>query len=84
MDCNELGKGPLATDERELNRLLSNGYIHYEGGLMRKSVKKTLPRRSIKTDERLASSELSTNQQRFLQLLTTGIEGEPDVLAGRR
>jgi len=56
-----------------------------EGGLMRRSVKKSpTKKRSIKTDERLVSSELSTNQQRFLQLLTTGIEGEPDVLAGRR
>jgi len=56
-----------------------------EGGLMRKSVKKSPTRkRSIKTDEKLISSELSTNQQRFLQLLITGIEDEPDVLAGRR
>lgn len=52
---------------------------------MRKSVKKSpTKKRSIKTDERLVSSELSINQQRFLQLLTTGIEDEPDVLAGRR
>ncbi|MEO3725397.1 hypothetical protein ABHN98_12705 [Pseudomonas syringae] len=56
-----------------------------EGGLMRKSVKKSPTRkRSIKTDEKLISSELSTNQQRFLQLLITGIEDEPEVLAGRR
>lgn len=56
-----------------------------EGGLMRKSVKKSpTKKRSIKTDEKLISSELSTNQQRFLQLLSTGIEDEPDVLAGRR
>ena len=56
-----------------------------EGGSMRKSVKKSpTKKRSIKTDEKLISSELSANQQRFLQLLITGIEDEPDVLAGRR
>jgi hypothetical protein len=55
-----------------------------EGGSMRKSVKKNpTKKRSIKTDEKL-SSELSANQQRFLQLLITGIEDEPNVLAGRR
>ena len=52
---------------------------------MRKSVKKSpIKKRSTKTDEKLISSELSANQQRFLQLLITGIEDEPDVLAGRR
>ena len=52
---------------------------------MRKSVKKSpTKKRSIKTDEKLIPSELSANQQRFLQLLITGIEDEPNVLAGRR
>ncbi|BBP69480.1 hypothetical protein PHLH6_14840 [Pseudomonas sp. Seg1] len=52
---------------------------------MRKSVKKSpIKKRSTKTDEKLDSSELSANQQRFLQLLITGIDNEPDVLAGRR
>jgi hypothetical protein len=52
---------------------------------MRKSVKKSpTKRRSIKTDEKLISSELSANQQRFLLLLITGIEDEPDIIAGRR
>jgi hypothetical protein len=56
-----------------------------EGGNMRKSVKKSpTKKRSIKTDEKFISSELSANQQRFLQLLITGIEDEPNVLAGRR
>ncbi|MCP1483735.1 hypothetical protein CQ009_20280 [Pseudomonas sp. MYb2] len=56
-----------------------------EGGSMRKSVKKSpTKKRSIKTDEKLISSELSANQQRFLQLLITGIEDEPNLLAGRR
>ncbi|TMU77580.1 hypothetical protein FGA82_16915 [Pseudomonas fluorescens] len=56
-----------------------------KGGNMRKSLKKSpTKKRSIKTDEKLISSELSANQQRFLQLLITGIEDEPDVLAGRR
>jgi hypothetical protein len=56
-----------------------------EGGNMRKSVKKPpTKKRSIKTDEKFISSELSANQQRFLQLLITGIEDEPNVLAGRR
>ncbi|MFJ2319965.1 MULTISPECIES: hypothetical protein [unclassified Pseudomonas] len=56
-----------------------------EGGSMRKSVKKSpIKKRSTKTDEKLDSSELSANQQRFLQLLITGIDNEPDVLAGRR
>ncbi|KHA75396.1 hypothetical protein NZ35_03715 [Pseudomonas chlororaphis] len=56
-----------------------------EGGNMRKSVKKSpTKKRSIKPDEKLISSELSANQQRFLQLLITGIEDEPNVLAGRR
>ncbi|WP_449123184.1 hypothetical protein [Pseudomonas sp. MPG01] len=56
-----------------------------EGGNMRKSVKKSpTKKRSIKTDEKFISSELSANQQRFLQLMITGIEDEPDVLAGRR
>ncbi|MFJ4247754.1 hypothetical protein SAMN04488483_2508 [Pseudomonas helmanticensis] len=52
---------------------------------MRKSVKKSpTKKRFIKTDDKLVSSELSVNQQRFLQLLITGIEDEPSVLAGRR
>lgn len=56
-----------------------------EGGSMRKSVKKSpTKKRLIKMDEKLISSELSANQQRFLKLLSTGIEDEPDVLAGRR
>jgi hypothetical protein len=56
-----------------------------EGGNMRKSVKKSpTKKRSIKTDEKFISSELSANQQRFLQLLITGIEDEPNLLAGRR
>ncbi|UUT14171.1 hypothetical protein NQ186_08285 [Pseudomonas zeae] len=56
-----------------------------EGGNMRKSVKKSpTKKRSITTDEKFISSELSANQQRFLQLLITGIEDEPNVLAGRR
>ena len=56
-----------------------------EGGNMRKSVKKSpAKKRSIKTEEKIVSSGLSANQQRFLQLLITGIEDEPNVLAGRR
>ena len=56
-----------------------------EGGSMRKSVKKSpTKKRSIKTEEKIVSSGLSANQQRFLQLLITGIEDEPNVLAGRR
>ncbi|WP_207848267.1 MULTISPECIES: hypothetical protein [unclassified Pseudomonas] len=52
---------------------------------MRKSVKKSpAKKRSIKAEEKIVSSELSVNQQRFLQLLITGIEDEPNVLAGRR
>ncbi|WP_285416970.1 hypothetical protein [Pseudomonas sp. efr-133-TYG-5] len=52
---------------------------------MRKSVKKSSAKKgSIKTDEKIVSSELSANQRRFLQLLITGIEDEPNVLAGRR
>jgi len=56
-----------------------------EGGNMRKSVKKSPTRkRSTKTEGTIVSSKLSANQQRFLQLLITGIENEPNVLAGRR
>jgi len=56
-----------------------------EGGNMRKSVKKSPNRkRSTKTEGTIVSSKLSANQQRFLQLLITGIEDEPNVLAGRR
>jgi hypothetical protein len=56
-----------------------------EGWSMRKSVKKSpAKKRSIKAKEKIVSSELSANQQRFLQLLITGIEDEPNVLAGRR
>ncbi|MGB8921828.1 MULTISPECIES: hypothetical protein [unclassified Pseudomonas] len=52
---------------------------------MRKSVKKSpTKKRSIKTEDKIVSSELSANQRRFLQLLITGIEDEPNVLAGRR
>ncbi|HEX4552196.1 hypothetical protein ACU680_19750 [Pseudomonas koreensis] len=52
---------------------------------MRKSVKKSPTRkRSTKTEGTIVSSKLSANQQRFLQLLITGIEDEPNVLAGRR
>jgi hypothetical protein len=59
--------------------------MNNEGGSMRKSVKKSpTKKRSIKTEDKIVSSELSANQRRFLQLLITGIEDEPNVLAGRR
>jgi hypothetical protein len=56
-----------------------------EGGSMRKSIKKSsAKKRSIKTEEKIVSSKLSANQRHFLQLLITGIEDEPNILAGRR
>lgn len=53
---------------------------------MRKVVKKAPSRkRSRKADEKLGDFVLSTNQQRFLQVLVDGIDvDEPNVLAGRR
>jgi hypothetical protein len=39
--------------------------------------------RSLKT-KRLADHELTANQRRLLQLLITGIEDEPSVLAAGR
>ncbi len=39
--------------------------------------------RSLK-ERTLPNGELTASQQRFLQLLITGIEDEPNVLAGRR
>jgi hypothetical protein len=42
------------------------------------STKKTVPR-----GKRLANGELTQSQHRLLQLLITGIEDEPDLLAGR-
>ncbi|EZP32722.1 hypothetical protein BW33_01585 [Pseudomonas sp. RIT288] len=52
---------------------------------MRKSIKKSsAKKRSIKTEEKIVSSKLSANQRHFLQLLITGIEDEPNILAGRR
>ncbi|RON79756.1 hypothetical protein BK670_19865 [Pseudomonas fluorescens] len=57
-----------------------------EGKKMRKVVKKAPSRkRSRKADEKLGDFVLSTNQQRFLQVLVDGIDvDEPNVLAGRR
>lgn len=57
-----------------------------EGKKMRKVVKKAPSRKgSRKADEKLGDFVLSTNQQRFLQVLIDGIDvDEPNVLAGRR
>lgn len=56
-----------------------------EGKKMRKVVKKAPSRKgSRKADEKLGDFVLSTNQQRFLQVLVDGIDvDEPNVLAGR-
>lgn len=57
-----------------------------EGKKMRKVVKRTPSKKgSRKADEKLGDLVLSTNQQRFLQVLIDGIDvDEPNVLAGRR
>lgn len=56
-----------------------------EGKKMRKVVKKAPSRKgSRKADKKLGDFVLSTNQQRFLQVLVDGIDvDEPNVLAGR-
>jgi hypothetical protein len=56
------------------------------GGNVRKVIKKSSPKkRSSETEDKPPAAELSANQRRFLQILVEGgIEGEPDVLAGRR
>ncbi|MFJ7793418.1 hypothetical protein [Pseudomonas sp. NPDC096950] len=52
---------------------------------MRKAIKKSpIKKRSSETQNKPVTAELSANQRRFLQILVEGIEGEPDVLAGRR
>ncbi|WP_213937605.1 hypothetical protein [Pseudomonas sp. dw_612] len=54
------------------------------GGDMRKAIKKSpIKKRSSETQNKPVTAELSANQRRFLQILVEGIEGEPDVLAGR-
>jgi hypothetical protein len=57
-----------------------------EGKKMRKVVKRAPSKKgSRKSDEKLGDLVLSTNQQRFLQVLVDGIDvDEPNVLAGRR
>lgn len=57
-----------------------------EGKKMRKVVKRAPSKKeSRKADEKLGDLVLSTNQQRFLQVLVDGIDvDEPNVLAGRR
>jgi hypothetical protein len=57
-----------------------------EGKKMRKFVKRAPSKKgSRKADEKLGDLVLSTNQQRFLQVLVDGIDvDEPNVLAGRR
>ncbi|MBK5416655.1 hypothetical protein [Pseudomonas sp. TH31] len=39
--------------------------------------------RSSATERKQIALELTASQRRLLQILATGIEGEPDVLAGR-
>ncbi|MGE8151497.1 hypothetical protein ACQKP5_09650 [Pseudomonas vancouverensis] len=55
------------------------------GGKMRKEIKKSPTRKNSRSAENKTTSvKLSASQQRLLQILATGIEGEePDLLAGR-
>jgi hypothetical protein len=56
------------------------------GGVMKKIKKKPLPSKKERalSGKQLPVGELTASQQRLLQLLITGIEDEPNVLAGRR
>jgi hypothetical protein len=55
------------------------------GGKMRKVIKKSPTRKSSRlTEKKTAAVELTASQQRLLQILVTGIDGEePSLLAGR-
>lgn len=49
-------------------------------------IKKTprVTKNRLQDGKKLPKGELTASQQRLLQLLITGIENEPSVLAGRR
>lgn len=54
------------------------------GGNMRKVIKKTsTEKRPTRAERQNGAIELTASERRILQLIATGIEGEPDVLAGR-
>lgn len=43
-----------------------------------------IKKRSSAQDNKPAKVQLTASQRRLLQIIATGIEGEPDVLAGRQ
>lgn len=56
---------------------------HKENAMSELINKSRAKERSSATERKQIALELTASQRRLLQILATGIEGEPDVLAGR-
>lgn len=55
------------------------------GGKMRGVIRNPhIKKRSSVQEKKPIKVELTASERRILELIATGIEGEPDVLAGRR